>query len=120
MALLALVQYLFFGFQVAQARGRHGVKAPAVTGHPVFERLYRVHMNTLELLVAFVPALYIAARHWPPAWMATAGAVYLIGRMVYWHAYVADPSRRGLGFLLSLLPVGFLIGAALVGAVWPR
>lgn len=118
-ALLALVQYLWFGGLVGKARVQHGVKAPAITGHPVFERLYRVQMNTLELLVAFLPALYIAARYWPPHAVAAVGAVYLVGRLIYWRAYVADPSRRGLGFALSMAPVGILIGVALWGAVWP-
>jgi hypothetical protein len=91
-ALLAISQYLFFGVLVARARGRYGVKAPAVTGHEMFERSYRVQMNTLELLVAFLPALYIAARYWPPQYVAGIGAVYLAGRFAYWRGYVAAPA----------------------------
>jgi len=116
-ALLALLQFLFFGSLVGQARGRYGVKAPAVSGDERFERIYRVQMNTLELLVMLLPALYAAARYWPPGWVAAAGAVYLLGRMVYWRAYVADPKRRGPGFLLSIAPVFALVLAALAGAL---
>jgi glutathione S-transferase len=76
---LALLQYLFFGVRVARARGTYGVKAPAITGHEMFERLYRVHMNTLELMAIFIPALWLAARHWPTAVVAAVGAVYLWG-----------------------------------------
>lgn len=116
-AMLALLQYLQFGALVGQARGRYGVKAPAVSGDERFERVYRVQMNTLELLVVLLPAMYVAARYWPATWVAGAGVVYLLGRVVYWRAYVGEPRRRGLGFLLSIAPVFALVLAALVAAV---
>lgn len=116
-AMLALLQYLMFATLVGRARGRHGVKAPAVTGNEHFERMYRVQMNTLEMLVMFLPALYVSARYWPPAWVAAVGLVFLLGRMLYWRAYVSAPATRGLGFLLSMLPTLLLVLAALVPAL---
>lgn len=116
-AMLALVQYITFAALVGQARGKYGVKAPAVTGNEHFERAYRVQMNTLELLVPFIPALYASAQYWPQHFIAGAGAVYLVGRLVYWRAYLTSPSSRGLGFLLSIVPVMALILAALVPAL---
>jgi glutathione S-transferase len=109
-ALLALVQYLAFGALVGSARGKYGVQAPATTGNEVFERYYRVQMNTLELMVALLPALWIAGAYWDPRWAAAAGAVYLIGRMIYLRAYTRNPGSRALGFMLSLAPIA---GAAL-------
>lgn len=116
-ALLALLQYLFFGALVGQARVRHGVQAPAVTGHPLFERMYRVQMNTLELLVVFLPALWLAALYWSPLGMGALGAVYLVGRLIYWRAYTRNPASRSLGFTLSFLPIVLLLLAGLGGAV---
>lgn len=116
-AVLALLQYLFFGALVGQARGRYGVAAPAVGGHEQFERIYRVQMNTLELLVAFLPALWLAAMYWSPQAVAAVGAVYLVGRLLYWRAYCQDPRRRSLGFALSFLPIVALLLAALAGAL---
>lgn len=116
-AMLAVLQFIAFGALVGQARGTYGVKAPAVTGSEPFERIYRVQMNTLELLVALLPALYAAARYWPGVYVAAAGAVYLVGRTLYWRAYVASPASRGLGFLLSIAPVMGLALAALVAAL---
>lgn len=116
-AVLAVGQYLLFGILVGQARGRYGVAAPAVTGHEGFERVYRVQMNTLELLAALLPALYLAAQYWPPLPVAAAGLVYLAGRLLYWQAYVRNPASRALGFTLSFLPIGLLVLAALAGAV---
>lgn len=116
-AMLVVVQYLFFTTLVGRARGRYGVKAPAVTGHEGFERVYRVQMNTLELMVALLPSLFVAARFWQAEWVAGIGAVYLVGRLIYWRAYVAAPAGRGLGFGLSMLPVLALLLMALAGAI---
>jgi hypothetical protein len=56
---LALLQYFFFGYQVGAARIRYDVAAPATTGHPLFERNFRIHQNTLEQLIAFLPGLWL-------------------------------------------------------------
>lgn len=116
-ALLAVCQYFAFSALVGQARTRHGVAAPAVTGHPLFERAYRVQMNTLELLVALLPAMYLAAKYWPATWAAGAGLLYLAGRFVYRHAYLRDPKSRALGFALSAAPIIALLLAGLAGAL---
>ncbi|MGV8955991.1 MAG: MAPEG family protein [Cypionkella sp.] len=105
LAMLAVVQFLFFGLMVGKARGASGLKAPAVTGDAGFERAYRVQMNTLEMLIAFFPALYVAALYLPVWIVATLATIYLVGRMIYWRAYVADPATRGIGFALSFLPI---------------
>src|SRR5690606_14223076 len=116
-AILAIIQFLFFGSVVGRARQRYGVKAPAVSGHEMFERAYRVQMNTLELLIALLPALLIATKYWPQSWVAVVGAVYLIGRFIYWRSYTADPASRALGFALSMLPVLALIIMAVAGTI---
>jgi uncharacterized MAPEG superfamily protein len=112
--LLALLQYVVFGALVGRARGRYGVKAPAVTGHEIFERYFRAHYNTLELLVAFVPAIWLFGTYVSPSWAAGLGVVYLVGRVLYLRGYVADPAKREIGFGLSVLPIVVLI----VGALW--
>jgi glutathione S-transferase len=116
-AVIAVLQYLSFGALTGRARRLSGLKAPAMTGHEGFERMYRVQMNTLELLVAFLPALFLAARNWPAALVAGLGLVYVAGRFVYWHAYINNPAKRGAGFMLSLLPTVFLALLALVGTI---
>ena len=116
-ALLAIVQFIFFCMLVGAARGKYKIAAPAMTGNEHFERAVRVQMNTLEQLVCFVPALLIAAVYWSPVYVAATGVVYLVGRTLYRQAYVADPGKRGLGFLLTFLPTVLLAVAGLVGAV---
>lgn len=115
--LLAVFQFFAFGGLVARARGRYGVKAPATTGHEMFERYYRVQMNTMETLILFLPSLWIAALYWSPPLMAAVGAVYLVGRMVYLRSYVADPAKRDVGYAISVAPAGILLLACVVGVV---
>jgi uncharacterized MAPEG superfamily protein len=115
--LLALLQFVVFGALVGRARGTYGVHAPAVSGHEMFERYYRVQMNTLEVLVVFLPSVWLAALHWPPIWAAGIGAIYLVGRVLYFRAYVTEPAKRGTGFILSLGPAVVLLLGGLVGAV---
>jgi glutathione S-transferase len=116
-ATLSLLQFLTFGALTGNARKTSGLKAPAMTGHDGFERMYRVQMNTLEVLIAFLPSLFIAAKYWPPAIVSLIGAVYLIGRMLYWRAYINPKSSRTLGFFLSLIPTLVLCLMALTGII---
>ena len=118
--MLALIQYIFFAVQVGRARVKHGVKAPAMAGHVVFERHLRVQMNTLEQLVIFVPAAFAYAwladtlGWWGSEVAAFLGVVYLIGRAIYARAYVQDPAQRALGFMLTFVPSALMIAGALV------
>jgi glutathione S-transferase len=114
-AILAVLQYLAIGKATGDARRVSGLKAPTMTGHDGFERMYRVQMNTLETLVAFLPALFLAAVYWPAYLVAALGAVYVVGRFIYWRAYVAKPSSRVVGFMVSIVPVIALGLLALVG-----
>ena len=111
---LALLEYVVFGMLVGRARGLYGVKAPAISGHEIFDRYFRVHQNTLELLVVFVPAMWLFGLYVDPAWAALLGLVYVVARILYLRGYVRDPAKREIGFALSVLPILVL----LVGALW--
>ncbi len=114
---LALAQYVVFGIQVGTMRGKHEIKAPATTGHPEFERMNRVHHNTMEQLVLFLPALWIHAYYASPLYGAAIGLVFVIGRFLYRAEYLKDPASRGLGFTLSFIPSAVLLIWALVAAI---
>jgi uncharacterized MAPEG superfamily protein len=116
-AIIAVLQFFFFGAMTGNARRLSGLKAPAMTGDEGFERMYRVQMNTLETLIVFLPALMLAGKYWSPQLIASIGMVYIIGRFIYWRAYVTAPEKRGLGFMLSFLPTITLIVLALIGII---
>ena len=114
---LALAQYVLFGVQVGGMRGKHGVKAPAMTGHPEFERMNRIHINTLEQLAVFLPALWMHALYANPMWGAIIGLVYIVGRFIYRASYLKDPASRHHGFTLTIVPSLVLLIWALVAAI---
>ena len=114
---LAVLQFVVFGFKVGGARGRYGVKAPAITGNEIFERYFRVQMNTLEQLIAFLPGIYMFAHYFNPKVAAALGVVYLIGRELYAFTYVKDPANRSVGFGMTFLPMVILVLGGLIGAV---
>jgi hypothetical protein len=115
--ILAVLQFIVFAMKVAGARGRYGVKAPATTGNEIFERYFRVQQNTLELLLALIPGLYLFSRYLSPVAAALLGVIYLGGREIYAATYVRDPAKRGPGFGLSMFPVLVLLIGGLFGAV---
>lgn len=115
--LLALLEYMVFGFLVGGARARHRIAAPATTGHPVFERTFRVHYNTLELLVVFIPAIWLFGMYLNPRWGAILGAVFLVGRALYAVGYIRAPEKREIGATLSFASVAVLLFGALFGVL---
>lgn len=120
--MFALFEYLLFSIATGRARERYAVRAPATTGHPLFERYYRVQMNTLELLILFIPSVWLFARYADARWAAALGAVFIVGRALYFFAYVKEPGKRNVGFGVSALPVLALMLGATIGAAlsWYR
>jgi glutathione S-transferase len=116
-SLAALVLYAWVVSLVGRARGRFKIAAPAMTGHPEFERAVRVQGNTLEQLVPFLAALWLAAAFSLPWIAAGLGVLWLIGRVLYALGYLKDPSKRELGFVVGSIATVALMIAALVGIV---
>ncbi len=114
---LAVLEFLVFGMLVGRARVRCGVQPPATTGHPVFERYFRVQQNTMEQLVVFIPSVWLFGLYVSPLWAAGLGVLFVIGRALYLTGYVEEPRKRFAGFGLSFLPNVILALGALVGAV---
>jgi glutathione S-transferase len=114
---LALIEYIVLSIRVGQARGQYGVEAPATTGHPVFERHFRVHQNTLEQLIIFIPALWLFAYYVSNRLGALLGLVFIVGRAIYASSYVADPKQRSTGFGLSMVSSSLLLLGGLLGAL---
>ncbi len=117
MTLLATLWYVVTGVQVGRARTKYKVEAPATTGDPAFERAYRVQMNELEQLVAFLPAMWIYAWFGNPRYAAIACGVWIAGRVIYALGYWADANKRHLGFAISTFAFAITWVAALISVV---
>ncbi len=116
---IVLALLVFFGLAVVvgQARAKYNVPAPASSGHPEFDKRYRVQMNTLEQLAIFLPAIMLAAPVLGDMITAGLGLVWTLGRIIYARGYYRDPAARSRGFGLTMLPTLVLLGAAIWGAV---
>jgi len=102
---------------VGQARTRYRVPAPATSGHEVFDRYFRAHMNTLEQLVVFLPSIWLFA-HYINAWIAVAlGVLFIVGRALYFRGYVQSAEARHAGFMISAIPNVTLLIGALIGVI---
>ncbi|HEV2606654.1 MAG TPA: MAPEG family protein [Xanthomonadaceae bacterium] len=106
--LLAIAVFFGCGVAVGRGRAKYKIAAPATTGHPDFERLFRVQMNTLESLVMFLPALWIAARYSNPRLVGGIGLLWVGARIWYGVAYANAADKRGPGFGLSILATAIL------------
>jgi len=112
--LVALIEYMVFAGLVGRARAQFGVHAPATTGHPQFERVYRVHQNTLEALIVFVPALLVFACYQSFAWAAGLGVAFIIARAIYAVSYIRAAEKRGPGAGLT----GVVNIVLVLGGLW--
>lgn len=117
--ILSVLTLFYMSVPVGRARGKHGIKAPSITGHEDMDRAVRVHMNSLEQFALYMPMLWVATLTftlvpWLPAAM---GLVWIVGRLIYMQAYLADPGKRSAGFGITLLSTAALLVMSVIGVV---
>ena len=117
MTLLAVLWYMVTVWQVGRTRAKYKVYAPATTGDPGFVREFRVQMNELENLVAFLPPMWIYAWFGNPRLAAIACGVYIVGRVIYAIGYWREARRRALGYYIAMAALAVTWIAALVSVV---
>jgi glutathione S-transferase len=115
---LAILFYFFTSFRVGKARDTFGVKAPATSGNPDFERVFRVQMNTLEWMPIFLPALWLFAVYVSDPLAAVLGLIWIGGRILYLTGYSQAASKRGPGFGVQALAAGVLLLGSLGAIIW--
>lgn len=112
--LLALAVYFWMAFKVGKARGSFGISAPRMDGPDDFLRVLRVHANTAEGLLLFLPALWLFALTIGDIWAAAVGLIFPIGRVIYARGYYAAALKRSTGFTIGLLSIAVLwLGSAI-------
>jgi glutathione S-transferase len=115
---LAILFYFFTTIQVARARAAFGIKAPAISGNPDFERVFRVQMNTLEWMPIFLPSLWLFAFYINDRIAAVLGLVWIAGRILYMIGYSQAAEKRGTGFGIQALATFTLLLGTLGAIVW--
>jgi glutathione S-transferase len=114
----AILLYFFSCARVARARIAYGIKLPAISGDPDFERVFRVQMNTLEWMPIFLPSLWLFAIYISDTVVAALGLVWIAGRILYMIGYAQAVERRGPGFAIQGLTCVVLWLGALGAIVW--
>jgi glutathione S-transferase len=116
--LLAILVYLYSSILVSRARGKFGIKLPAISGNPDFERVFRAQMNTLEWLPIFLPSLWLFAVYVSDGVAAAIGLVWVIGRILYVLGYAQAVVKRSLGFAIQASAAIVLWVGAFGAIVW--
>jgi glutathione S-transferase len=101
---------------VARAHAKTGILAPAMTGNAHLERCIRAHINTLEWVPIFLPAMWLFAVYWNPIWASVLGAVWIVGRILYFLGYIAAPEKRYPGFFIQSMAV-FVLSLGALGRI---
>jgi glutathione S-transferase len=116
--LLAVLIYFYSSILVSRARGKFGVKLPAISGNPEFERVFRAQMNTLEWMPIFLPSLWLFAVYISDPVAAALGLVWIAGRFLYWKGYSQAVEKRNMGFAVQSMAAVVLWAGALGMIVW--
>ena len=116
--LLSLLLYVYMGVRVGQGRAKFGVAAPATHGHPDFERLFRVHANTLEWLPIYLVSLWLFALYWDSLVAAGLGLIWIVGRILYMTGYSKAAAARSTGFMVQMAATGILLLGSLGRLIW--
>ncbi len=116
--LVSLLLYVYMSLRVGQGRARFDVPAPAMHGHPDFERLVRVQANTLEWLPIYLVSLWLFALFWDSRVAAGLGVVWIIGRVLYMVGYSREAGARSTGFLIQFVATLVLLLGALGRLIW--
>ena len=112
---LGIVALLFMlAFNVGKQRGIHKIDAPAMTGHPMLERAIRVQMNTIESVLLLLPLMWVFAAFGSPKIAALMGGLWIVARIWYAKAYMADPGNRSKSFIAGMLTIAVLF----LGSLW--
>ena len=115
LATLIVVALMFWtSIIVGKARVKYDIKAPATSGHEMFERAYRVQMNTLESAMLLLPSMWMYASLIGDLGAGVSGAIWVAGRVWYALAYQQDPAKLGPGFGISFLA----IAGMWAGSLW--
>jgi glutathione S-transferase len=113
--LIAVALYFSFALRVAIAHAKYGVRLPATTGRPEFDRVYRAHANTLEWMPTFLVPLWLFALYVSDAVAASLGLIWIVGRTLYFVGYSRSVEGRLPGFFVQATACLLLFIGAVVG-----
>ncbi|XP_019961828.1 leukotriene C4 synthase [Paralichthys olivaceus] len=114
---LAVLEQAYFSLQVINARRKFSVSAPATSGPPEFERVFRAQTNCSEYFPIFISVLWTAGVFFSPGLSSVCGLLYLYGRFRYFHGYSESSQGRLAPLYFSAHVLWALIGLSSLGIV---
>lgn len=114
---VALLVYYFTLFKAGMARVRFKIPAPLHEGPEEYVRYVRVHQNTLEHLVLFLPGLWLFSFAVDPIWAAGIGTIWPIARLGYALGYYKSADQRRISLYISMPVIYTFVLGSLIGFV---
>lgn len=112
---VALLVYYLTLLGAGLGRIKYKIPAPSHSGPPEYERRVRVHHNTLEHLVLFLPGLWLFSFAVDPYWAAGIGVLWPIGRVLYALGYYQAPEKRLPGLYMGMPPIYIFVLGSIIG-----
>ena len=100
-----------------RSRPVYQVPLPEESGPDGFNRVFLVHMNTLENVPLFLPLLWLFAAAWGDTWAGIFGGAWVAGRFLYAWGYYRAVSLRLCGFGISSSAALLMLAACLYAVV---
>ena len=115
-SLAVLLTYLTM-LKAGLGRIKYKVEAPSHDGPDDYVRMVRVHRNTLEHMMLFLPSMWLFAFAVDPLWAAGIGIIWPIARVFYALGYYADAPKRMTGLLASMPVLYVFVAGSLIGFI---
>jgi glutathione S-transferase len=112
--IIAVLVYFSQSIFVGAGRAKYKIDLPKTTGHDDnFDRIWRVHYNTLEQMPIFLPLLWIFALTVSPFYSFVLGVVWSVGRIAFMAGYYKSVEGRHnpVAEVSSIVLMVFLIGS---------
>jgi glutathione S-transferase len=112
--IVAVIVYFSQSFFVATGRSKYNVPVPKTMGvNDDFDRVWRVHYNTLEQMPIFLPLMWIFALTVSSFYAFVFGILWSIGRIAYMVGYYKSVKGRHnpIEMLSSVSVLVFVVGS---------
>ena len=77
----------------------------------------RAHMNTIEMMVVYLPILWVATVFGPTAIVSWVGVIWFVSRVWYALGYLKDPKKRQTPFMIGMACIAVTAILGLYGVI---
>ena len=101
---------MVLSFKSGAAKRANGLRPYDLIENETARIADRIHMNTVESVVVFLPLLWVGAVYADAMIASILGVIWVLSRVGYAYAYAKEPSSRALYFATSFFCcIGFML-----------